>query len=300
MKKYFILFILSLPLLSLAQQNLPGGLNHALIQTKTNYKTLFEDGTEKVIEKVKVEPKLKLPVFGLIGASNLNEEAFKKLNASGKVSMFFRPYKSTDKSLTIYTSYNVNASNGDSALYGTLIFPEVGKNSFLGTVEFRRYWLNQVENGLNSHSLAPYFEFSHKAIKSDTSNKSPELSFATLNYTLGLKYIFNIFRLSKDEKPKETDASFFVSLYLSSLNIPDEDIDDYQAILSKGKTFNPAQLTDDFRSVGIKIGAQINSFGVFADFRHVLGNDNKIPLKELRGFHSNIGFTLNTDIFNLY
>ncbi len=242
---------------------------------------------------------LKLPFAGLAGASNLNEETFKNLNASGKASFYFRPVIYRNKALTVFASYNINATNNDSILYSTLIFPEIGKNSFLGTIEWRTYWSTPTLKGSYGHSLAPFFEFSHKNIRADSSEKNKPLSFATLNYTAGIKYTFNVFKKGEDENDTGTEASLFISAYLSSLNIPDEDIDSYRAVLSKGQSIDPATLTDDFRSIGIKIGGQFKSFGIFADFRAVLGKESKIPLKDLRGFHSNIGLLINAEIFHI-
>jgi hypothetical protein len=254
---------------------------------------------KKEFRLIKKQNPINLPVFGLFGASNLNEETFKNLNASGKVSLYFRPLVYGNKALTIYTSYNINASNNDSILYSTLVFPEIGQNSFLGTLDWTSYWSKKTTNGKNGHSLGAYFEFSHKNIKTDSSDKGQRLYFSTLNYTLGMKYSFNIFRDKKDETSENTEANFFVTAYLSALNIPNEDVDDYRAIMLKGKNFSSPVLTDHFMSFGFKIGAQIKSFGVFADFRNVLGSSDKIPLRELRGFHSNIGFTLTPEIFHI-
>jgi hypothetical protein len=313
MKQIFFLIFLISSLISVGQQTVSGNfisksnssqsitLDH-ITDSLRGLRTLNNKELTKAAKKeFRIKNPIDLPVFGLYGASNLNEETFKNLNASGKASLYFRPLVYRNKALTIYTSYNINASNNDSILYSTLIFPEVGQNSFLGTLDWTSYWTSEAKtkNGQNGHSFGAYIEFSHKNIKTDSSKGGSSLYFSTLNYTFGLKYSFNIFREKKDENSENTEANFFASLYLSALNIPDEDINDYRAILSKGKSFSPASLTDNFKTFGIKIGAQIKSFGVFADFRNVFGSNEKIPLRELKGFHSNIGFTLTPEIFHL-
>ena len=56
------------------------------------------------------------------------------------------------------------------------------------------------------------------------------------------------------------------------------------------------KLPSDFTAMGLKISFQYKGFQVFADFRHVPAKEEKIPLRSLRGFNSNIGFVFTTDI----
>lgn len=313
MKKVLLLICIGISMYSSGQQN----ISNNFLANDENFSTDLYQGLKKNVRDAvgKANKKtqrdalsgykrdnsnsIKLPVAGLYGASNLNEESFKSLNASGKASFYFRPMTYRNKAVTVYTSYNINASNNDSILYSTLIFPEVGKNSFLGTVEWTSFWSRSTLKGKVGHTLAPFFEFSHKNIRTDSSEKGKPLSFATLNYTTGIKYTFNVLKTAADEDEKDTEASLSLSAYLSYLNIPDEDIEPYRAILSKGKIFDPVTLDDSFWSLGLKIGGQFKSFGIFADFRAVLGKESKLPLTELRGFHSNIGLIINTEIFHL-
>jgi hypothetical protein len=134
-----------------------------------------------------------------------------------------------------------------------------------------------------------FLEFANKNIKvePDSANiKLATLSFSTLSYTLGIRYTFEF-------KKADHFGAFSIATFLSYVNIPDEDIQDYRHIL------NSAKLTDSFLAFGIKTVFQINDFQIFADFRHVLGSETKIPLKDLRGFSSNIGVTFNAEIFRM-
>jgi hypothetical protein len=252
MKKILLTVLTGLAVNSYSQQN----ISNSFLGSTENFSTEYYMGLKKAKRdastatmkkgerKTLVDFKkndansIKLPVAGLFGASNLNEESFKSLNASGKASFYFRPAVYRNKALTIYASYNINATNNDSILYSTLIFPEVGTNSFLGTVEWRSFWSTSTVKGKSGHSIAPFFEFSHKNIRTDSIDKGKAISFATLNYTVGFKYTFNVFRNAEDEKENGTEASLFASAYLSFLNIPDEDIDNYRAILSKGQSID--------------------------------------------------------------
>ena len=216
-----------------------------------------------------------------------------KFNASGKFSCYIRPLIKKNYNLSFYLSFNKNATNNDSLLASTLIFPEVGNNSFLGTVEFatKIFRKNNPDLEHNEHFIVPFFEFSHKNINAsrDTGNsKSVAYHFSTLNYTLGCKYLFHY---KKSIEKTDNDVYFSLAGYLSYLNIPDQDSTDYR-ILLKSKT-----LSDNLWSAGLKVVVQYNNFSIFADFRHVLGSATRIPVRELRGFSSNIGVVFNAEIF---
>jgi len=296
-----------------AQQNVSNGFLSNNFSTKTS-KDLSSFGQVKkklnnIPDSIKsfIDSLLKrkkesinLPWFGIAGAGNLNEETFKTTNSSLKATLYARPLQYRNKALTIYASYNVNASNNDSILFSTLLFPEVGKNSFLGTIDWRTYYSRNSDSTKKRwHTLGPFLEFSHKNIQTDSSEDGQKLYFSTLNYTAGLKYTFNFWKKRADSSSNDTELSFSTTAYLSYLNIPDEDLKDYQAILARGqKGTKPEDIKENIFSWGVKIEFQVNSFGLFADFRSLIGGDKKFPLRELKGFHSNIGVTINTDFIH--
>jgi hypothetical protein len=234
----------------------------------------------------------KVRTFGIFGVGNVNKEQLEKFNASGKFSCFVKPMIRKNSELTFYLSFNKNATNTDSLLASTLIFPEVGNNSFLGTTEFAwRMKQEAADKYVKEHYIVPFLEFSNKNVRAsqDTgSGKSMSYHFSTLNYTVGCKYLF---RFSRTVDSTDHNVDFSLTGYLSYLNIPNQDTADYR-ILLKDKT-----ISDNLWALGIKVGVQYNNFSIFADFRHVLGSDKRIPVRELRGFNSNIGVVFNADIF---
>lgn len=243
---------------------------------------------------------LNLPVFGLVGIGSISTEALNSLNASGKASFYVRPVQFRNNALTIYASYNKNASNNDSILYNKLIFPDIGSSAFAGTIQLDKFWKYDDETG---HQLSGFFEFAYKKIVSDSTYQNQALYFKSLNYTLGLKYIYGISVTDKDDAKKSLNLSFFSIPYISFLNIPDEDDADYRSLLlrtAKNTTFTSADsaIRDHITSIGVKIGFQVNSIQIFADFRSVCSS-KKIPIRELKGFHSNIGFLFNADVFDI-
>lgn len=267
-------------------------INGGFLDTKVNSSGKIPDSIVAFISDTILEfKKIKRNTFGVFGVGNVNKEQLEKFNASGKFSCYIKPLMREKSELTVYLSFNKNASNSDSLIAPTLIFPEVGNNSFLGTVEYAFSLKQQADiNSYKEHCLVPFFEFSNKSIKAsrDTGNaKLASYHFSTLNYTTGLKYLF---RFSKTVDSTEHNVDFTLTGYLSYLNIPNQDTADYR-ILLKSKTVN-----DNIWAMGIKIGIQYNNFSIFADLRHVLGSDKRIPIRELRGFNSNIGVLFNADI----
>jgi hypothetical protein len=255
---------------------------------KRKYRRWQSDSTE-----------LNLPVFAIQGLGNINQEALKSINASGKLSFVARPYQHASTALTIYASYNKNASNNDSILYQKLIFPEIGNSSFIGTVEFNKFW---KPDSIITHSLNPFLEFAYKNIKSDSSFENQTLYFSTLQYTLGLKYLFGYQKFDPVVSKKKNYLSFSISPYLSLLNIPNEDIDDYRALLGRNVKLNGpiSNLTDKIWTAGVKIGFYVNGLQIFSDFRSVLNKSEKVPIRELQGFSANIGVVFNADVLEYY
>lgn len=238
--------------------------------------------------------KMDLPVFGISGIGNLNQESLSSLNASGKIALYARPVQFRNNAITIYASYNKSASNNDSVLYEKLIFPEIGNSSFSGTLQFDKIWRHDTVSG---HALSPFFEFSMKKIISDSTADNQNLYFRALSYTIGVKYTFGYTKKSFNDSTKSTNLSFFAIPYLSFLNIPNEDVSDYRALVSRNvKLISSDPLTDNISTWGIKIGFQINNLQVFSDFRSVLNNNKKVPVRALQGFHSNIGIIFNADV----
>lgn len=266
--------------------------NGAFIDAKLNESGKIPDSINVYkFDTVYEMRKVKRNTFGVFGVGNVNKEQLEKFNASGKFSCFVKPLMRDKSELTFYLSFNKNASNSDSLIAQTLIFPEVGNNSFLGTMEYAISLKQHAElNSFKEHCIVPFFEFSNKSIKASLDTGSAKLAsyhFSTLNYTTGLKYLF---RFSKTVDSTEHNVDFTLTGYLSYLNIPNQDTTDYR-ILLKNKT-----VSDNIWAMGIKIGIQYNNFSIFADLRHVLGSDKRIPIRELRGFNSNIGVLFNADI----
>lgn len=241
-----------------------------------------KDGNPEVPAKPAVQPK----TLKLYGIGNLNTETLNKVNSSGKIALSIIPYfdKKNNRYWELYLSFNKNATNRDSILASTVLFPEVGNHSFLTTVR-KVYPIK----GSTNHFLSPFFEFSQKNIKVDTTasqGKGTSGYFSTLTYTFGGSYIFNT-------SINNTAFGFSLSPYLSVMNVPDEDNEDYR------KIFKSPNLPSSLWSAGVKVVFQIKGFQVFADLRHLWGSESKIPVRELRGFNSNIGMTFNADIFEL-
>lgn len=226
--------------------------------------------------------------FGITGIGNLNSENVQKLNGSAKISCYFVPVQSKRLQTILIFSFNKNASN-DSILSSTLLFPESGNSSFIGTLD--QSWT--FDNPFNyRNTVAILAEFSLKNI-STTVNKS-DIHFDILNYTLGLRYTFDYkFNSIENDKEEEKFASLSIIPYFNICNIPNEDVEDYKLAFIKNQNEN---LPDELYSWGIKVMVQYQQLGVFADFKQMM-NSIDIQNRDIKGFNSNIGIAISTDIF---
>jgi hypothetical protein len=301
MKKIlFALFVL--PLFGIAQQNLQTVINVDFSTTTGPQKKAINDykGEQGYVT-------INLPVFSIFGLANLNQETLKSFNAGGKATVAVRPAIGDTKKTTngisrnaiaIFASFNKSASNNDSIVHSKLIFPELGSSSFIGTVVLEKYYIN-TDGKVHNNSI--FFEMGVKSIRSDSIVKGERLSFDALNYTIGYKYGFTYSKDNPFEKGKKVNLGFYLSPFISAYNIPDEDREDYKKILITNGTVtgNADNLSDFVINAGVKVGFHFNGMEFFADMRHVMGG-SKVPIRELKGFHANIGFVFNADVLNFY
>jgi hypothetical protein len=229
--------------------------------------------------------------FSFFGVGNLSDETLEKINGGGKLGLAFNTNGATKAILpsTYFLSFNKNASNTDSILASTLVFPETGNHSFLATT----FWKlsDDTKDDLRTNTQL-FFEFTTKkiAVRDTLKFGEDEKAFQTLHYTAGLRYTYGI---SKKRDEKDYNASIGFNLFISNTNIPDEDNEALEGII------NGKAKKNSFWSAGVKIGVEVNGFQIFADLRHVFSNEKKLPIKDLKGFHSNIGVAFNTEIFRL-
>ena len=225
--------------------------------------------------------------FGIIGIGNLNTESFQGINSAGKFSAYVRPLifgKNQLNDVTLGISFNKNATNNDSLLATTMLFPDLGNSSFTGNLETSWFVGNDTDDK-SAHYVSPFIEFAQKNVKAEKDDT--EYYFSLLHYTIGTKYIY---RYYFDDDEKIENIALSIAPYLSVYNVPDEDNEDYWKLIGDNN------MPSNFNAVGIKISFQYKGFQVFADFRHVGDKDNKISVRPVKGFNSNIGFAFTTDI----
>ncbi|SRR5579871_32993 len=223
-----------------------------------------------------------LPTFGIYGIGNTNTETFSNINASGKLAGYIRPRKNSDDYWQVDFSFDVNASNTDSALTQTFLFPDVGTRSFYTGFSWNRKLGTCWSSGNNIYFFSPFFEFSLKTIKG--SNQDSARTFNTLNYIVGTRLQY-MFLNDKDQ------VSFSIAPYYSIVYVPKQNQIDYDYLFnaSAGGVFKST-----ISSFGGKIIFQYNSFQIFADLKTVIAS-NGIP-SILCGFHPNIGIIFNSDL----
>jgi hypothetical protein len=166
----------------------------------------------------------------------------------------------------------------------TILFPDLGNSSFTGNVDASLFVGSNVDDN-TAHYISPFLEFAQKNVKAE--KDKTDYYFSLLHYTLGCRYVFRYY--FEDENKLENIALSFAP-YLSVYNIPDEDNDDYRILIGNNN------MPSNFNAVGIKISFQYKGFQVFADFRQVNDKNDKISVRAIKGFNSNIGFAFTTDI----
>lgn len=285
MKFFFITMALCATAMSgLAQQNRPTTITEPRIDTIYEYTERFDSlKRTNVRDSIISEFSIKgvKEQFILHGIGNVSDETLKNLNAGGKVAVtFVAPRRWGIFPLTYFASFNKNASNTDSLLSTVLVFPEVGSHSFSITP----FWMKPGTQN------AFFLEFVTKKIKKevDTANfKSVEYSFQTMHYTAGYTRGYN---KKATFENKEYSLGCYFTAFISFVNIPDEDHKNFEKIAGLSARRN------DFWAVGTKVAFEINGFQFFADLRTVFGEEEQLPLKDLKGFNSNIGVAFNTEV----
>ncbi len=310
MKKNFILLVFYSPFLLLAQQNLPISFykyeavsvfdsvaykefqakNKSDFEKKGQLSTQLESSIKALFIKKEAARKDSLH-FRLYGIGNLSDETLKSLNAGGKLAVGFIPNPNSEKlHANYFVSFNKNASNIDSAISTMLVFPEAGNHSALLSVIWQKEKPIDGEKGLVKYT-GPFFEFVFKKItnKKDTTDpKFEELSINTLHYTAGYRFGYS---KQKFIEGKLYQIGANLSIFASHVNIPNEDHANFE-VLTKLKATN-----NSFFLIGAKVSFELNGFQIFADVRHVFGDEKKLPLKDLKGFNSNVGVAFNTEVF---
>jgi len=171
--------------------------------------------------------------FGLNGIGSLNTESFNNVNGSGKLSGYMQLLHNHNEnySLTTHLSFNRNATNNDSTLASTLLFPDIGKSSFIGTV----YYITRKNS--SRHYLGFFGQGSFKTIKGQRKIKPSDgdttLTFAILDWQLGIRYFNEVYTMSPDK------VIFSASAFFNYYNIPDEDNGDYRYIFNNNKCHPP-------------------------------------------------------------
>jgi hypothetical protein len=311
MKNSFSSLLLLFPLFLFAQQNLPVTFHKYEVSKtfdKKNYeedfKSLFKiDSIKEIVEsdqfkKIIMRKYMRDTLqkrdsnhFKLFGVGNLNDETLKNLNAGGKLAIGFTPNPNSDKMHANYfASFNKNATNTDSAISTMLVFPEAGNHTaFLSVLWQQEKILDQERDLVYQHG--PFLEFAFKKItnKKDTTDpKFQELAINTLHYTGGYRLGYSKI---KSIEGKLYQIGGYLSVFASYVNIPDEDHRNFETITKLKATSN------SFFMLGAKVSFELNGFQIFADIRHVFGDEKKLPIKDLKGFNSNIGVAFNTEIF---
>lgn len=288
------ILLLSLADVAFTQQNGPLPISKKADTTIASFTTeiITAEGISDTTTKKVLEIKQRaIPILMIFGIGNINEESLSNINSSGKIAFRLTPYQSKNSNFSFTISANKNVTNNDTLLASTLLFPEIGNHSFIGTLEFSKEI--DLKDFKTSNFFSPFYEFAYKQVKKDIndtiSKSTTDKRFAIINHTIGAKLILRYNDVF--------EGGFSIIPYLSFFNVADEDKEDYNYIAKQNFKFlnNAMDINDNFTAFGIKTVLEINKFQFFADFRHVIRNES-IQVRELRGLKANIGFVFNANI----
>lgn len=226
---------------------------------------------------------LSQPAYQITGIGNLNEASLQNVNASGAISGTIRPFIRDKWMVQADFTFNINASNSDSLLGTTLVFPETGSDNFYGRLAVN-HMLNFDTSLHNFDWISMYYEFSNKFIK-ETADST--INFSIHSHTLGVSFTY----LYADDNNK---IALSAGPYLSWIRIPGNAAAGYQK-LYKQDIDSLAAPPLYMNCWGIKIVFQINDFSIFADFRNVYSKN--VTTASLRGEHLSLGLGFNARIF---
>ncbi len=165
----------------------------------------------------------------------------------------------------------------DSIDLSSLNFPETGNFALLFSPSYS-FRIFKGKDDTRRHWLIPEFDFAYRKVSID----SPSIGFKVVNYTLGLKYLFQF-------NGESDTLAFSLMPYLNLLNIPREDVTNFKSFVSDS-LFLPNSKKADIKSWGIKLILQYKSFLFFADMRHNMHTTGFSDSNPLKGTLFNVGF----------
>lgn len=249
----------------------------------------YLSGADSVAVMIEIiEKKNAINRFGIFGYGNLNAENEQKINGSSKFSCYFVPVVSSNQRFQsiVNLSFNKNATNSDTLVGSTLLFPELGNAAFIGTLEAQ--WRLGDLNKKPNFFLSAFGEFGLKNVKAKINDTA--FTFDILNYTLGGRFSYNYsFEVKQGDEMVQRNATFSIIPYIHFSNIPNEDNEDYRTIFKEDK------LPSVLFSLGVKVLAQYHHFGIFADLKSMTKNA-EINNRDIKGFNSNIGVVVSGEL----
>jgi hypothetical protein len=225
-----------------------------------------------------------LAPYQITGIGNLNEASLQNVNASGAISGTIRPFIRKDWMVQADFTFNINASNSDSLLATTLLFPETGSNNFYGRLAVNHMFMHLDTATHNFDWVTLYYEFSNKFIR-ETADST--INFSAHSHTVGVSFTY----LYADSQNK---LGLTVGPYLSWIGIPSNAQDSYQKVFHQDID-SVAVPPLHMNCWGIKVVLYINDFSIFADFRNVYSKD--VTTASLKGEHLSLGLGFNARIF---
>lgn len=223
---------------------------------------------------------------GIYGIGSLSTQELQNANSAARLNFFIKPYVTG----LFNFSFNKSATIVDTAIEQSILFPETGNSAVLARWEIVNFWPKRWEiSGDNSfHSITPYFDFALQNSK-NTLNDTIR-SFSTLNYSAGFKYTWRLVSEPIVSDKEKSEISFSASVFYDFINVPNEDISDFRAILQN------ETISDHLSYFGMRFDIYFDQFNIFFTMRSGSTDYKVISSKGLQGFNSMIGTSINASL----
>lgn len=243
---------------------------------KTTKKDTSVKKNAEVVQDVLTEDRIS--IFGLTALNNSTNDVLSSLNGTGRLGIMFYPdVKKRFKINMGVNLLNANPSTGikrDSVDFNSLMFPETGNFGYLFSPSYRL-----GKKGKKESSLWLEGSFAYRKVAVD----SPSISFKTLSYNLGIKYVWDY--VMEDENR----ITFSLMPYFNFFNIPNEDVKKFKSLIDDPlfqKTNSGAMIP----SIGVKNTMQYKNFIFFFDLRYNMKTSDLDDDNPLKGTKVNVGF----------
>ncbi len=251
----------------------------------TKFFTLQQCNAFQSSEEYKATKDTNVLKFSINGKGSFNQATIDEINGSGKIDVDFlistKHKENTNKYNLFWANIglNKNATNGDSNIISSIVFPDLGKNSIASSLNYSRVYTNSNFATMLGASI----DFNLKTFKKYDSARSNATQFDNLNFTLNapihIMYTSKLFPIALGVIPN-----------ISWHNIVNEDAPNLQKIVGD------SVYGKGFHSLGVKLEVTLNNaFCIYGDMRSMYFKESATTNSD---FVYNVGIAFRAPILS--